>query len=350
LKTIWYNLWKVFLKISLHFYFKKIIVKGKGNIPKKGAVLFMVNHPNGLIDPLLVTTHLPRINHYLVRAAVFKKPLIKKLLGTLNLMPIYRIRDGASQLSKNQEIFENCFKIFKKGQTLMIFPEGSHNRKRTVRPLSKGFTRIVFGAIEKYKNLKITIIPVGLTYQNASQYPTKIVIEYGIPIVANDFYNPEQLNVSITKLKSLVRNQLEMLSVHITDDENYNNVLNKLNSANVDFTEVNVINTIIKNKEYPSATKKTKNYYILVKYLILLNSLFPLLIWKKVSKKIDEIEFIDTFRFGVSAVAFPLFYSIQTWIVCIFFRWEIGIIYLLSSLLIVFGYNKLAPTNTEKTS
>ena len=38
---------------------KKIIVNGKENIPKKGAVLFIVNHPNGLIDPLIITTNNP---------------------------------------------------------------------------------------------------------------------------------------------------------------------------------------------------------------------------------------------------------------------------------------------------
>jgi len=56
LKTVWYYFFKILLKTSLFFMSKKIIVNGKENIPKKGAILFMVNHPNGLIDPLIVTT------------------------------------------------------------------------------------------------------------------------------------------------------------------------------------------------------------------------------------------------------------------------------------------------------
>ena len=347
MKTIWYYLWKVLLKTSLHFYSKKIKVSGRKNIPKKGAVLFMVNHPNGLIDPLMVTTHLPRVNHYLVRAAVFKKPLVKKFLSTLNLMPIYRIRDGASQLGKNQEIFENCFDIFKKGQTLMIFPEGSHNRKRTIRPLSKGFTRIVFGALEKYNDLKITIIPVGLTYQNASQYPSKVVINYGTPILANDFYNPEKLNISIVQLKNEVSVQLKKLSVHIPDDENYDDILNKLNKANVDFTKVDFVNTMICEENIPEHKPKNNNYLKPLYYLIVLNSIFPFLIWKIASKKIDEIEFVDTFRFGLSTVTFPLFYAIQTLILKAFLGWEIAIVYLVASLLLVLIYTKSSPTNTE---
>ena len=85
IKKIWYQSVKLFLKIGLHFYAQKIIIKGIKNIPKKGAVLFAVNHPNALIDPLFVTTFNPRENHFLVRADVFKKPLIRKFLSSLNL-------------------------------------------------------------------------------------------------------------------------------------------------------------------------------------------------------------------------------------------------------------------------
>ncbi len=134
-KTLWWYLIKYIIKSSLFFYTKRIEVSGKEHIPKKGAVLFMVNHPNGLIDPLVVAVNNPRILHFLVRAAVFKKSTVKKLLSTLNLMPIYRIRDGVKELGKNQEIFEACFKILKNQKALMIFPEGSHDRRRTIRPL-----------------------------------------------------------------------------------------------------------------------------------------------------------------------------------------------------------------------
>ena len=126
LQKIWYNAVKLFLRISLHFYAQKIVVKGQKNIPKKGAVLFAVNHPNALMDPLFVTTFNPRENHFLVRADVFKKPLIKKFLTSLNLMHIFRIRDGIKQLSNNDEVFEKCFKILQKKQTLIIFPQGGH--------------------------------------------------------------------------------------------------------------------------------------------------------------------------------------------------------------------------------
>ena len=66
------------IKSSLFFYTKRISVHGKVYVPKKGAVLFMVNHPNGLLDPLVVAVNNPRILHFLVQAAIFKNPTINR--------------------------------------------------------------------------------------------------------------------------------------------------------------------------------------------------------------------------------------------------------------------------------
>ena len=346
LKKLWYHFFKLYIQTGLFFYTKKIKIVGKENIPKKGAILFAVNHPNGLIDPLLVTTNTPRITHYLVRAAIFKKPIIKKFLATLNLMPIYRIRDGVKELSKNTEVFNDCFEILNKQRALMIFPEGSHDRRRTIRPISKGFTRILFGALEKYPDLKITVIPVGVTYQNASQFPCKVAIHYGKPISANQLYNAEELNKSVITIKKAVSNQLKELSVHIPYDENYDRTLQKLNDNNVDFTNVEDVNSMIQSGNI-YALKSGYDYGKLLKLLFILNSLFPWILWKLISKKIDEIEFVDTFRFGIGISIFPIFYLTQTAILYRFYDARIAGIYFGSSLLLALLFSKNSTTLTE---
>lgn len=346
MKLLWWYFVKTLVKSSLFFYSKRIKVTGKKNIPKKGAVLFMVNHPNGLIDPLIIAVNNPRVQHFLVRAAVFKKPLVKKFLATLNLMPIYRIRDGVKQLGRNQEIFEKCFSIFDKQKALMIFPEGSHERKRSIRPLSKGFSRIVFGALERNPDLKIHIIPVGLTYQNSSVYPSNIIVQYGTSILANNYFDVNNLNAETKRLKDAISRQLENLTVHIPNDENYQETLAKLNQENVDFTKVNEVNKMIQSgKIY--GRKRRVNPLGFLKYIIILNSIIPWLIWKYVDHKNDEVEFIDTFRYGISTITFGLFYLIQTSIVVFFFDWKIGLSYLAASSILVLLYSKTHPTPAE---
>jgi 1-acyl-sn-glycerol-3-phosphate acyltransferase len=347
LQKIWYESVKLFLKISLQFYAQKISVKGTENIPKKGAVLFAVNHPNALMDPLFVTSFNPRENHFLVRADVFKKPMIKKFLNSLNLMPIFRIRDGIKQLSNNDEVFDKCFNILQKKQTLIIFPQGGHSRKRTIQPLSKGFTRIVMGALERFPELKIAVIPVGITYQNSSVYPSKVCVHYGNVIDSRAIFNENTPAKASLILKEHVSNQLKKLTVQIPDDENYETILSKLNNANVDFTHVDLVNKYITENTFPKAQKKPFNFLKLLYYLILLNSIFPYLIWKKVSKIIKEVEFIDTMKFSINVLSCLFFYSIQTLIVSLLFDVKTGFIYFLISIFMVFFYTKTAPTNTE---
>ncbi|MFK8059683.1 MAG: lysophospholipid acyltransferase family protein [Polaribacter sp.] len=348
IQKIWFTLVWSYVKLGLFFYSKKIKVSGRKNIPKKGAVLFAVNHPNGLVDPLYVTTTNSRQNHFLVRAASFKNPLVKKILESLYLMPIYRIRDGIQQLANNQEIFEKCYNILKKGETLMIFPEGSNHKNRTIRPLSKGFTRIISGALEKYPDLEITVIPVGITYQHASEYPAKVAINYGKPIATKVIFNENTPAKSINILKAKVTEQLKKLSVHIHNDENYEATLQKLNDTQVDFTEVDKVNKMILNNEFPEKKNPEKNYLKPLLYLIIINSIIPFLFWKKASKKIDEIEFIDTFRFSFNLFLCTIFYSIQGWIINVYFGTTVGWFYISISALLVLLYTKFAPTNAKK--
>ncbi len=343
----WFTLVCSYIKLGLFFYSKKIRVRGRKNIPTKGAIVFAVNHPNGLVDPLYVTTTNSRQNHFLVRAASFKHPFIKKILESLYLMPIYRIRDGIQQLANNQEIFEKCYHILNKRETLMIFPEGSHDKKRTVRPLSKGFTRIVFGALEKHKHLEVKVIPVGITYQHPSHFPAKVCINYGQPIATRSIIENHNRAKSINILKAAVTSQLKELSVHIPDDENYEHILQQLNTAQVDFTEVDKINEMIKNGNIPAGKTAKKNFLKPLLYLIILNNILPFLIWKKVIKKIDEIEFIDTFRFSLNLGMFPIFYTFKTWLIAYFFGILVGFFYLTVSALLIIFYVKCSPTNSK---
>lgn len=348
IQKIWFTLVWSFIKLGLYFYSNKITVLGRKNIPKKGAVLFAVNHPNGLIDPLFVTTTNNRQNHFLVRAASFKNPTIKKILESLYLMPIYRIRDGIKQLSNNQEIFEKCYKILHKGETLMIFPEGSHDKKRSIRPLSKGFTRIVFGALEKHKDLEIKVVPVGITYQHPSDFPTKVTINYGKPIGTREIFETNSGAKSINILKAKVSEQLEKLSVHITDDSNYETTLQKLTDAQVDFTKVDEVNKMIQSESIPNSKNAKTNFVKPLLYLIIINSIIPFFIWKIVRNKIDEIEFIDTFRFALNWFLCSFFYSLQAYIVSLYFGKTIGLFYFTISAFIVLVYAKLTPTNAKK--
>ena len=118
--------------------------------------------------------------------------------------------------------------------------------------------------------------------------------------------------------------------------------MSKLTSENVDFTEIEKVNLMIKTKNIIGRRKKI-NYVSLIKPIIILNCIIPWFIWKYVESKIEEFEFIDTFRYGINSITVSLNFGILTYLLSYFFNLKIGIFYLISSLLLILLYSKLHP-------
>ena len=272
---IWYQFMKHYIKVAFYFYFKKIKITGKENIPKKGAILFVCNHPNALLDPLLVKTNTYKDMFVLTRAGVFVNKFIIKIFESVKMIPVYRIRDGIQTISKNDAIFERCYDILNDEKSILIFPEGSHSLKRKVRPLSKGFTRIIFGTFEKYPDLDIQIVPVGLNYDTPTKYPCSVHMYFGKPIDAKKFYNPEDLFSSIDSLKGIVSDRMKKLTTHIDGNTaTYQKKLEELKATNADFLDPYKTNDLIKNLESSNTNSLKKKYKAprnLLYYLVLLN-------------------------------------------------------------------------------
>ena len=336
MKEIWYQFMRKIVHIGLIFYFKKIKLYGTENIPKKGPILFVSNHPNALIDPLIIKTGIVKDLYVLTRAGVFKNNFISKLFDSFKMIPIYRKRDGLSTISKNEAVFDRCFDILNDQKSILIFPEGSHSLLRKVRPLSKGFTRIIFGAFEKYPDLEVQIIPIGLNYSSPTKYPDSATIHFGKPIIAKNYYNPNDLFSSIDSLKNTVNDSMIALTTHIEGNhEAYEKTLEKLIALKADFTDPYITKNLLKEIDTISIetkNQKSKNSKNLLYYLVFINSILPWLFWNKAKKSIKEGEFISTFRFAIGASLFPLAYIIQSFIVYAIFDKTVAIIYFISSL------------------
>ena len=339
MKKLWYYFMRAYIAVGLDFYYKKILVRGKKNITKNKAILFISNHPNALIDPLLVATHSSRIIHYLTQAEVFKSKIVRFILDSVNMIPVYRVRDGVGSKklrSLNEEIFQNCYDILHNKGVLLIYVEGSHNFRRKVRPFKKGFARIIFGAMDKYNDLEIDIIPVGVNYTNVAGYPSKVCINYGKPIAVRPFWELKDRNEAFKKIKEIGERELKLVTNHIDDTENYEKIIQYFEPDEFLYPEkVNEKLKYINLNTPPQKNNKSKNRFNLLELIVRINSFFPLLIWKKFKATIKQTEYISTFRFAIGLTAFPVFYIIQTGIISYFFGSTIGWIYLILSFLSV---------------
>ena len=329
---------RAYLKIGLFFLHKKITVIGKENIPKKGAVLFIGNHQNALIDAILIPITTKREIHFLTRASAFNGKLITRFLSSLNMIPVYRIRDGIGTIEKNIAVFEQCFEILKDEKAIEIFAEGNHHLKRQILPLKKGFARIILGTLQKYPDLEIQIVPIGLNYDSHLNFPSSVSIHYGKPIVANNYINIENPDVRFSKIINKVTSALKELTLHIEDSKNYDEIIHKLNILNVDYTKPIEANKLVESINSISVEttikKKEINWLAPIHLIAKLNSIIPLLIWRYIKSSINDIVFTNTYRFALITTLFPLFYLIQTGIAYYIFNLKYALIYLVSSIVL----------------
>lgn len=299
-------------------------------------VLFLSNHQNALLDALIIATKCHRFSYFLSRASVFKKPLVSILLKSFRMLPVYRIRDGWNTIANNKSVFNSCMGLLVKNESVAIFPEGNHNLKRTVRPLSKGFTRIVFDTLEKYPTLDLQLIPIGLNYRNSDTFVDEVTMYVGKPICAKD-YVLENRSEGVIKLKEDVHRTITKLTTHIPL-EIYDETIKRLEDLKVDFLNPISVNECISNNfEDCNCQKKQNLAWVksLLKGLLIVNLIIPYLTWKfLIRPKIKEPEFISTFRFVIAITLVPIYLLVLVIVINVLFGWVIGISYFISTLLL----------------
>jgi 1-acyl-sn-glycerol-3-phosphate acyltransferase len=301
LKTFVNELLRVWVKWGLSVYFSRIEVSGTNHIPSKTPLIVIANHQNALLDPLLIATMTGLKPYFLARADLFKKPLFAKLLSIIQLIPVFRIRDGLSSISGNQESFSKCEELLAKNQAILIFPEGNHSLRRNVRPLSKGFTRIAFGAVEKYPSLPLSILPIGISYESHQQIGSAVRIEIGKPLKVASFMDDSR------RLTQAASNALKKLTVYIPD-EDYENTLNTLKKNHIPLNYPVAVRDFLAGQQSEYSQKRNYRFSETIRW-IPLPFHWPLwLLWKGIKPSIKDPVFYGTFKFVIGLVGITIYY------------------------------------------
>jgi 1-acyl-sn-glycerol-3-phosphate acyltransferase len=174
---------KGWIRAALWFRFRQVDIIFHGPPPLDGGAILAGNHQNAILDSMTLATCSPKVPYILSRASLFNNRLARAFLETLHMLPIYRFRDGFGKMRKNAEVFEQFVGVLRNDGWLLMFPEGSHQLRYALRPLQKGFARIVFAAqeAEGWKR-DIPIIPVGLQYESHTTFGSRLLIQYGPPL------------------------------------------------------------------------------------------------------------------------------------------------------------------------
>ena len=130
---LWYGLLQRGLQL-LAVVVYRVRYSGRQNIPTEGGVLVVSNHQSHL-DPPLVGIGVPRRLNYLARETLFSFAPFRWLIGSVDAIPIDRDGIGLGGIKE-------ALRRLKRGEMVLIFPEGTRTRDGEIAPFRPGFTAL----------------------------------------------------------------------------------------------------------------------------------------------------------------------------------------------------------------
>jgi glycerol-3-phosphate O-acyltransferase / dihydroxyacetone phosphate acyltransferase len=170
------------LRLTLRLYFRRIEVSGLENVPRDSPVIFVLNHPNALVDPVFLLCLAPRRVAFLAKAPLFRMPVIGSLVRALDSLPAYRRQDAGEDVSRNLETFAAARKLLARGVTIGICPEGVSHDEPRLKPLRTGAARIALAAASSGEVIDLRIVPVGLYYTEKTTFRSSALLHFAEPL------------------------------------------------------------------------------------------------------------------------------------------------------------------------
>jgi 1-acyl-sn-glycerol-3-phosphate acyltransferase len=121
-------------------------VHGRDLVPTSGGVLVCANHQSYL-DPVLVGLSVDRRLNYLARDTLFRNRWFAWLIRFYDAIPIEREGSGLSGLKET-------LRRLKRGEMVLIFPEGTRTQDGEISPLKPGFCSVA-------RRANVPLCPVG---------------------------------------------------------------------------------------------------------------------------------------------------------------------------------------------
>lgn len=176
-KRLWYDALRIFCRIYASAVLK-IRCDGRENIPTSGGALVVANHQSQL-DPLLFGMAFDGRLNYLARQSLFRFTLFRWLIQSLDAIPIDRDGTGLGGLKET-------LKRLKRGEMVLIFPEGTRTEDGEIGPLKPGFL-----SVAKRSGVPLLPIVVEGAYESwpkgqAVPLPKVIQVEIGQPITPEE--------------------------------------------------------------------------------------------------------------------------------------------------------------------
>lgn len=201
-------------------YYPKIKYDGRDQLPKTGPVLVCGNHPNSLVDPILIGITSGRPVRFMAKAPLFKTPMLGAIMSGLGMIPAYRGSDDSKQVRRNLESLDSSIQFLIDGDAVGIFPEGKTHDLVQLEMVRSGVARIAVKAVEEGVD-NLIIVPVGLNYAEKEKFRSGVSVQVGRPIKVKEWLenSGEEGRKAIRSLTDEVATRLKSVIVHLEEPE-----------------------------------------------------------------------------------------------------------------------------------
>ncbi|MFP4105496.1 MAG: lysophospholipid acyltransferase family protein [Phycisphaerae bacterium] len=172
--SLYYRFMRMLTRISLVSLWR-IRAFERHHEPSDGGVLYICNHQS-FLDPMLMGMALSRPMNYMARDTLFKQPVFKKLIESLNAFPVRR---GTADTRALKE----ATRRLRKGRQVVLFAEGTRTPDGRIQPFLPG---VAFLAQRAAKwSVPVLIEGAYEAWPRNNKLPRPgghIIVQYGKPI------------------------------------------------------------------------------------------------------------------------------------------------------------------------
>ena len=184
-------------------------LRREGPAPPPGPTLLLFNHPNGLLDPLVVAALLDPPPGWLAKATLWRILPLRPLLGLFRAIPVSRPKDGDATAESIAESFQRVHQVLARGGSVALFPEGISHTGADLAPLKTGAARIALSS-----PVPLRLVPGGLVYGDRALFRHGALLRIGPEIPWEDLRPRGSDPEAVLELTGRIRAALLPLTLH----------------------------------------------------------------------------------------------------------------------------------------
>jgi 1-acyl-sn-glycerol-3-phosphate acyltransferase len=188
--------------------------RAHGAPPREGSVLFVANHPNSIVDAIVVAACVGRPIRFLAKATLFDEPGLGALIRAGGAIPVYRRQDDPALTDRNARVFESVQEALAAGDAVGVFPEGLSHSEPSLSRLRTGAARISLGASDR-QGIHFPIVPVGIVARQKQTFRSQCAALVGEPVPWDDLAGrPESDVEAVRELTDRIERGLRSVTIN----------------------------------------------------------------------------------------------------------------------------------------